>query len=131
MGCSISPEWLADPATLLPSILIGFAAQLVGGALGIAFGVISNTLLITVGLPPIAASASVHRSRTSPAAFRRSAMCCTAMSAGACSGACCCQAFDVGQGVGAGNPRRITGAFFMVGIVLTATSAFGLYRAIG
>ena len=57
---AISPEWLADPATLLPFILIGFAAQLVDGALGMAFGVISNTLLITVGVPPAAASASVH-----------------------------------------------------------------------
>jgi uncharacterized membrane protein YfcA len=44
----------------LPFILIGFAAQLVDGALGMAFGVISNTLLISVGVPPATASASVH-----------------------------------------------------------------------
>ena len=44
----------------MPFILIGFAAQLVDGALGMAFGVISNTLLISVGVPPAAASASVH-----------------------------------------------------------------------
>jgi len=45
---------------LLPFILIGFAAQLIDGALGMAFGVISNTLLLSLGMPPAAASASVH-----------------------------------------------------------------------
>lgn len=45
---------------LLPFILIGFAAQLVDGALGMAFGVISSTLLISLGVPPAAASAGVH-----------------------------------------------------------------------
>ena len=45
---------------LLPFIAIGFAAQLVDGALGMAFGVISNTLLLSLGMPPAAASASVH-----------------------------------------------------------------------
>jgi hypothetical protein len=45
---------------LLPFILIGFAAQLVDGALGMAFGVISSTLLISAGVTPAAASASVH-----------------------------------------------------------------------
>jgi uncharacterized membrane protein YfcA len=50
-------EFLVD---ILPFILIGFAAQLVDGALGMAFGVISSTLLISLGVPPQAASASVH-----------------------------------------------------------------------
>ena len=45
---------------LLPFILVGFAAQLVDGALGMAFGVISNTLLLSLGVTPQAASASVH-----------------------------------------------------------------------
>jgi hypothetical protein len=45
---------------LLPFILIGFAAQLVDGALGMAFGVISNTLLLSLGMPTAHASASVH-----------------------------------------------------------------------
>jgi uncharacterized membrane protein YfcA len=45
---------------LLPFIAIGFGAQLVDGALGMAFGVISNTLLISLGVPPAAASAGVH-----------------------------------------------------------------------
>lgn len=47
-------------ADILPFILVGFAAQLVDGALGMAFGVISSTLLITIGVNPAAASASVH-----------------------------------------------------------------------
>lgn len=46
---------------LLPYIAIGFAAQLVDGALGMAFGVISSTLLVSVmGVPPARASAGVH-----------------------------------------------------------------------
>lgn len=64
MEATISLEWLADPATLLPFILIGFAAQLVDGALGMAFGQISSTLLITLGVPPAAASAGVHTAET-------------------------------------------------------------------
>jgi hypothetical protein len=49
---------------LLPFILIGFAAQMVDGALGMAFGQISSTLLITLGVPPAAASAGVHTAET-------------------------------------------------------------------
>jgi uncharacterized protein len=45
---------------LIPFILIGFCAQLVDGALGMAFGVISNTLLISIGVPPALASSRVH-----------------------------------------------------------------------
>ncbi|HLV07689.1 MAG TPA: sulfite exporter TauE/SafE family protein [Croceibacterium sp.] len=50
-----------DLAALLPFIAVGFAAQLVDGALGMAFGVISSTLLVSVlGVPPATASAGVH-----------------------------------------------------------------------
>jgi uncharacterized membrane protein YfcA len=49
---------------LLPFIAIGFAAQLVDGALGMAFGVISTTLLLSLGVPPAAASAGVHTVET-------------------------------------------------------------------
>jgi uncharacterized membrane protein YfcA len=45
-------------------ILIGFAAQLIDGALGMAFGLISSTLLIATGVPPAAASAGVHTAET-------------------------------------------------------------------
>jgi uncharacterized membrane protein YfcA len=47
-------------AEILPFILVGFAAQLVDGALGMAFGVISSTLLISMGVHPQFASAGVH-----------------------------------------------------------------------
>lgn len=51
---------LGDPSALVPFIVVGFVAQLIDGALGMAFGVISNTLLISLGVPPASASASVH-----------------------------------------------------------------------
>jgi uncharacterized membrane protein YfcA len=51
-------------ADILPFIAIGFAAQLVDGALGMAFGVISTTLLISLGVPPATASAGVHTVET-------------------------------------------------------------------
>jgi len=51
-------------AALLPFILIGFAAQMVDGALGMAFGQISSTLLVSIGVPPAAASAGVHTAET-------------------------------------------------------------------
>src|SRR3954470_1482046 len=49
---------------ILPFIAVGFAAQLVDGALGMAFGQISSTLLISMGVPPAAASAGVHTAET-------------------------------------------------------------------
>src|SRR4028119_581936 len=45
---------------VLPFVAIGFAAQMIDGALGMAFGVISTTLLVSMGVPPAAASAGVH-----------------------------------------------------------------------
>lgn len=41
-------------------VLVGFIAQMIDGALGMAYGVSSNTFLLSLGLPPAAASASVH-----------------------------------------------------------------------
>lgn len=50
-----------DVSAMLPFIAIGFVAQLVDGALGMAFGVITNTLLVSVmGMAPAQASARVH-----------------------------------------------------------------------
>ncbi len=45
---------------LLLVFAVGFLAQLVDGALGMAFGVVSSTGLMTIGLSPAAASAVVH-----------------------------------------------------------------------
>ena len=39
---------------------VGFAAQLVDGTLGMAYGVTTNTALLLIGLPPAQASALVH-----------------------------------------------------------------------
>lgn len=55
-----SIDWQA----LLPFIAVGFAAQIVDGALGMAFGVLSNLLLLGLGVPPAAASAGVHTVET-------------------------------------------------------------------
>jgi len=52
---AIFESLFADPSLLLTFVLIGFAAQLVDGALGMAFGQISSTLLISMGVPPAAA----------------------------------------------------------------------------
>ncbi len=41
-------------------IIVGFIAQIIDGALGMAYGVSSTTLLLSIGVPPAAASASVH-----------------------------------------------------------------------
>jgi uncharacterized membrane protein YfcA len=45
---------------LLTFIGIGFLAQMVDGALGMAFGVIASTSMIAMGAPPAIASAAVH-----------------------------------------------------------------------
>ncbi|MDP1599881.1 sulfite exporter TauE/SafE family protein [Phenylobacterium sp.] len=42
---------------------VGFAAQLVDGALGMAYGVVSTTVLLANGVPPATASASVHAAK--------------------------------------------------------------------
>lgn len=41
-------------------LLIGFCAQIVDGALGMAFGLISSTFLLSMGHAPVVVSASVH-----------------------------------------------------------------------
>jgi hypothetical protein len=46
--------------TLVLVGLVGLAAQLVDGSLGMAYGVTSSTLLLAVGTNPAAASATVH-----------------------------------------------------------------------
>lgn len=46
--------------TIWHFMLVGFVAQLIDGALGMAYGVSSNTFLLSLGLPPATASASVH-----------------------------------------------------------------------
>jgi hypothetical protein len=63
--CLARPLWQAPAivdlltADILPYIAVGFAAQIIDGALGMAFGVISTSLLVGLGQPPAAASAAV------------------------------------------------------------------------
>ena len=45
---------------LLLFIGLGFFAQLIDGALGMAYGLIATTVLLAIGTPPAFASASVH-----------------------------------------------------------------------
>jgi siroheme synthase-like protein len=47
---------------ILIFILGGFVAQLIDGALGMAYGVSATTFLLSFGVSPVAASASVHAS---------------------------------------------------------------------
>jgi uncharacterized protein len=57
-------EGLDTTTTILLFVAIGFVAQAIDGALGMAFGQISSTLLISTGVPPAAASAGVHTAET-------------------------------------------------------------------
>src|SRR5215211_4535838 len=41
-------------------VAVGFGAQLVDGALGMAYGLIGTSVLLALGAPPTTASASVH-----------------------------------------------------------------------
>ncbi|HRE43962.1 MAG TPA: sulfite exporter TauE/SafE family protein, partial [Terricaulis sp.] len=42
------------------SVLVGFLAQFVDGALGMAYGLVSTSFLLALGVPPAHASAAVH-----------------------------------------------------------------------
>jgi len=50
-------EW---PPDFLLYVVIGFAAQLIDGALGMAYGVTASSLLLGFGVPPAVSSATVH-----------------------------------------------------------------------
>jgi uncharacterized membrane protein YfcA len=41
-------------------VLVGFGAQLIDGAIGMGYGVISTSVLVATGMPPAVASAAVH-----------------------------------------------------------------------
>ena len=49
-----------DLGSLAIYIVLGFIAQLIDGALGMAYGLISTSALLAAGAPPAIASASVH-----------------------------------------------------------------------
>jgi uncharacterized membrane protein YfcA len=56
------PEFMDNQFLLFA--LIGFAAQLVDGALGMAYGLTASSFLLAAGLPPVTASATVHFAET-------------------------------------------------------------------
>ena len=67
----LPPEVIGGLATQIASsidssilffILAGFTAQMIDGALGMAYGVTATTFLLSAGVPPAASSASVHAS---------------------------------------------------------------------
>jgi len=45
-------------------VAVGFLAQMVDGAIGMAYGVTSTSVLLSVGVPPASASAAVHAAET-------------------------------------------------------------------
>jgi uncharacterized membrane protein YfcA len=49
---------------LLFYIAVGFLAQIVDGAIGMAYGLISTSMLLSAGIPPATASACVHAAET-------------------------------------------------------------------
>ena len=52
--------WPALVATFGLFLLVGFFAQLVDGAVGMAYGVISSSVLLAFGVPPAQVSATIH-----------------------------------------------------------------------
>jgi len=52
-------EWLRSPA-FWTAVAVGFSAQAVDGALGMAYGITSTTFLLGAGVSPAAASGAVH-----------------------------------------------------------------------
>jgi len=57
---STNPPDFALNQELFIIMSAGFLAQLIDGTLGMAYGVSCSTLLLTFGLSPVVASASVH-----------------------------------------------------------------------
>jgi len=53
-------QLLTQNSSILLFALVGFFAQMVDGCLGMAYGLSSNSVLLTLGIPPKLASASVH-----------------------------------------------------------------------
>ncbi|KAB2919478.1 MAG: sulfite exporter TauE/SafE family protein [Hyphomicrobiaceae bacterium] len=45
-------------------VAVGFAAQIIDGAIGMAYGVTSTSVLLSLGVPPATASACVHAAET-------------------------------------------------------------------
>jgi uncharacterized protein len=58
---SIDPDlWPVLVTTFSLFLAVGFLAQLIDGAVGMAYGVISTSVLLAFGVPPAQASATIH-----------------------------------------------------------------------
>ena len=58
---SINPDlWPVLLTTFSLFLAVGFIAQLIDGAVGMAYGVISTSVLLAFGVPPAQASATIH-----------------------------------------------------------------------
>ncbi len=58
---AVSPDlWPALALTFGLFLAVGFFAQVVDGAVGMAYGVISSSVLLAFGIPPAQASATIH-----------------------------------------------------------------------
>ncbi|MBN1966400.1 MAG: sulfite exporter TauE/SafE family protein [Anaerolineae bacterium] len=53
----------SEMTMFVAALAVGFVAQLIDGAIGMAYGVTSNAFLMSVGMPPALASASVHAAK--------------------------------------------------------------------
>ena len=53
-------SWELDTERFLWFLLVGFIAQSIDGALGMAYGISCNSILLGIGIPPASASAWVH-----------------------------------------------------------------------
>ena len=52
------------PEDILLYVAVGFVAQMIDGAIGMAYGVTSTSVLLSFGVPPATASACVHAAET-------------------------------------------------------------------
>lgn len=57
---SVDPVTSFNLSAFAAALVVGMAAQLVDGVMGMGYGVMSNSLLLASGLPPAAATATVH-----------------------------------------------------------------------
>ena len=72
-------------------ILVGFVAQLVDGALGMAYGLIATSLLLSMGVTPATASATVHAAEVFRPVSRLSRIIISATSTRHYFAVCCCR----------------------------------------
>ncbi|CAN5895814.1 hypothetical protein BH11BAC7_BH11BAC7_09300 [soil metagenome] len=62
IGSWASSTFSTIDSSILLWILAGFIAQLIDGSMGMAYGVTTTTFLLSFGIPPAVASASMHAS---------------------------------------------------------------------